>query len=39
LKPEPLPFIVNIFDKNNQELKKIENYDNWFFTFGDYDVF
>ena len=39
LKPEPLPFIVNIFDKNNQEIKKIENYDNWFFTFGDYDVF
>ena len=39
LKPEPLPFIVNIFDKNNDELKSIENYDNWFFTFGDYDIF
>ena len=39
LKPEPLPFIINIFDKNNQELKSIENYNNWFFTFGDYDVF
>ena len=39
LKPDPLPFILKIFDKNNQELKSLENYDNWFFTFGDYDVF
>jgi len=39
LKPEPLPFIVKIFDTSNEELKSIENYDNWFFTFGDYDVF
>jgi len=39
IKPEPLPLIVNIFDKNNQDLKIIEKYDNWFFTFGDYDVF
>jgi len=39
MKPEPLPFIVKIFDTNNEDLKSIENYDNWFFTFGDYDVF
>jgi len=39
IKPETLPLIVNIFDKNNQDLKIIEKYDNWFFTFGDYDVF
>jgi len=39
MKPEPLPLIVKIFDTNNKELKSIENYDNWFFTFGDYDVF
>ena len=35
----PIPLIVNIFDKNNHELNRIENYDNWFFTYGDYDVF
>jgi len=39
MKPEPLPFIVKIFDENNEELKSIENYANWFFTFGDYDAF
>ena len=38
-KPEPLPLIINIFDKNNKRLKSIEDYNNWFFTFGDYDVF
>ena len=39
MKPEPIPLIVKIFDKNNEELKKTEKYENWFFTFGDYDVF
>jgi len=39
MKPEPLPLIVNIFDKNNKDLKNVENYKNWFFSFGDYDVF
>ena len=39
MKPEPLPLIVKNFDKNDQELKNIENYNNWFFTFGDYGVF
>jgi len=39
LKPEPLPFIVKIFDTKNQEIQGIENYENWFFSFGDYDVF
>jgi len=36
---QPLPLIVNIFDKNNQELKSIENYKKWFFTFGDFDMY
>ena len=39
LKRKHSPLLVNIFDKNNQELKCIENYDNWFFTFGDYDAY
>jgi len=39
LKPEPLPFVVNIFDKSDSTLDYITKYENWFFTFGDYDVF
>jgi len=39
LKPAPLQLMVNIFDKNNPELKSLEHYNNWFFSFGDYDVF
>jgi len=39
MKPEPIPLVVNIFDKHNKDLKSIEKYSNWFFTFGDYDVF
>ena len=38
LKPEPLHFIIKLFD-SNEKLKKLKNFDNWFFTFGDYDVF
>ena len=38
LKPETLHFIVKLFDPD-EKLKKITKYDNWFFTFGDYDVF
>jgi N-acetylglutamate synthase-like GNAT family acetyltransferase len=38
LRPVSLHFIVQTFneDKNHSKLKK---YDNWFFMFGDYDVF
>jgi len=38
LKPEPLHFIIRLFD-SNEKLKKLKKFDNWFFTFGDYDVF
>jgi len=38
LKPEPLHFIVKIYD-SDEKLKKLTKYNNWFFTFGDYDVF
>ncbi len=38
LKPESLHFIVRLFD-SNQKLKKLEKFENWFFSFGDYDVF
>ena len=38
LKPESLHFIIRIFD-SEQKLKKLKKFDNWFFSFGDYDVF
>ncbi len=38
LKPESLHFIVRLYD-SNKKLKKLTKYNNWFFTFGDYDVF
>jgi len=38
LKPESLYFIIQLFD-SDEKLKKLEKYDNWFFSFGDYDVF
>lgn len=38
LKPESLHFIIRLFD-SNEKLKKLLKFDNWFFTFGDYDVF
>jgi GNAT superfamily N-acetyltransferase len=37
-KPRQLHFITSSFVEDNS-LKKLENYDNWFFSFGDYDVF
>ena len=39
LKPQPLHFILIQTDSNNANLKKLEMNDNWFFSFGDYDVF
>lgn len=38
LKPESLHFIVRLFE-SNEKLKTLTEFDNWFFTFGDYDVF
>ena len=38
LKPESLNFIVMPFQKN-EFFEKTKIYDNWFFSFGDYDVF
>lgn len=38
LKPESLNCIVMPFQKNGF-FEKTKNYDNWFFSFGDYDVF
>ena len=38
LKPESLHFIVQIFD-NNSKHAKLTKFNNWFFVFGDYDVF
>ena len=39
LKPQSLHFILMPFDANNQSLKKLQVFGNWFFSFGDYDVF
>jgi len=38
LKPEQLYFITKLFEKNVY-LEKMKYYNNWFFSFGDYDVF
>ncbi len=38
LKPELLHFTVQIFDDDKKHVKLIK-FDNWFFVFGDYDVF
>jgi hypothetical protein len=38
LKPESLNCIVMPFEKN-EFIEKVKNYNNWFFSFGDYDVF
>jgi len=38
LKPEPLHFTIQIFDDNKKHVK-LTKFDNWFFVFGDYDVF
>lgn len=38
LKPEPLYFVVG-GSSDVQNLKKMKEFKNWFFTFGDYDIF
>ena len=38
LKPVSLHFIVQTFDDNTQHTK-LKKFENWFFVFGDYDVF
>jgi len=38
LKPELLHFIVHTFDDDKKHTK-LKKFDNWFFVFGDYDVF
>ena len=38
LKPESLHFIVKTFDGDKKHAK-LAKFDNWFFVFGDYDVF
>jgi N-acetylglutamate synthase-like GNAT family acetyltransferase len=38
LKPESLHFIVNTFSDDKKHIK-LKKFDNWFFVFGDYDVF
>jgi len=39
LKPQSAHFILINFDSNKDELEQLKKYDNWFFSFGDYDVF
>ena len=38
LKPELLHFTVQLFDNSRKHIK-LTKFDNWFFVFGDYDVF
>jgi len=38
LKPVSLHFIVQTFDGDKKHAK-LTKFDNWFFVFGDYDVF
>ena len=38
LKPVSLHFTVQIFDDDTQHIK-LKKFENWFFVFGDYDVF
>jgi len=38
LKPEPLHFMVRILDDDKKHVK-LAKFENWFFSFGDYDVF
>ena len=39
LKPEPLYFIIGGISSDVQNIEKMKEFKNWFFTFGDYDVF
>ena len=38
LKPVSLHFVVQIFN-NDIKNRKLNLFDNWFFAFGDYDIF
>ncbi len=38
-KPQPLHFILIQFDSSNNNLNKLKAIENWYFSFGDYDVF
>ena len=39
LKPQSAHFILISSDSNRGDLEQLKKYDNWFFSFGDYDVF
>lgn len=39
LKPNRLPLVVISYDKKDNTLAKLTTFDNWFFSFGDYDIF
>ena len=39
LKPQSAHFILINSDPNREDLAQLKKYDNWFFSFGDYDVF
>ena len=39
LKPQPLHFILIKFDSSINDLNKLKTIENWYFSFGDYDVF
>lgn len=39
LKPQSAHFILINSDPNREDLTQLKKYDNWFFSFGDYDVF
>lgn len=39
LKPQSVHFILINSDPNIDNLEQLKKYDNWFFSFGDYDVF
>lgn len=39
LKPEPLYFIIGEISSHDQNIQRMKEFKNWFFTFGDYDVF
>jgi predicted N-acetyltransferase YhbS len=39
LKPQSAHFILISSDPNRYHLEQLKKYDNWFFSFGDYDIF
>lgn len=38
LEPQPFPIIFRLFDENYSDKDILDNFQNWFFTMGDYDV-